>query len=190
VALAIASTSLYVAGQSSGGGQIEKRDISTGALDPAFGTNGVIATSNAYNSIVLDGTSLFAGSATLLEKRTTGDGALDTSFGTNGILDTNSGTNLNAAALATDGSYLYVGGIDYFGTWEWRIEKRDLNDGAFVSAFGTAGAVTSQPSSQSAANQPALNALLVSGNYIYAGGFGFIPTPTDTWQWRIEKRYK
>jgi len=189
VKLVIDATSLYVAGQASNGGQIEKRSLSTGALDPAFGTGGVIANpANSYNSIAMDSASLYAGSPTWLEKRKPVDGALDTSFGTGGILDTSTGTGMYTTALTVEVPYLYVGGINYFSTWGWRIEKRNLSDGSFVSTFGTAGAINSYPSSLPASNQPALNSLVISGGFLFAGGSGFIAP--DTWQWRIEKRYK
>jgi len=184
VKLVIDTTSIYVAGQGSNGGLIEKRNLSDGALDPAFGMSGsVTSPSNAYDSIAMDGTSLYVGSTTRLEKRSLADGALDTSFGTGGILDTSTGTGMYLSALVVDAPNLYLGGIDYFDSQEWRIEKRNLADGSFVSGFGTAGAVTSYPSSQ-----PALNTMAISGAFLFAGGNGLILP--DTFQWRIEKRHK
>ena len=186
VKLVIDSTAMYVAGQASNGGQIEKRHLSDGSLDPAFGTSGVVIGSNpsdSYNSIALDGSYLYAGTSTWLEKRRLDNGALDASFGTNGVLDTNSGTNMNLRAITVDAPYLYLAGTGYFANREWRIEKRNLSDGAFVASFGTGGAVTSFPSSQEE-----LNALAVTGTFICAGGYGMVPT--DNYQWRIEKRHK
>jgi|GEM_PF-3126442 len=184
VKLVIDATSMYVAGQGSSDGQIEKRNLSDGALDPLFGTGGIITSPlNAYVSIAIDGTSLYAGSATRLEKRSLTDGALVTAFGTGGIMDTSTGTGMYLSALAVDAPYLYLGGIDSFAGLEWRIEKRNLSDGTFVTGFGTAGAVTSYPSSQ-----PAFNTMVISGAFLCAGGDGLILP--DTFQWRIEKRYK
>ena len=91
--------------------------------------------------------------------------------------------DINLSTFAVDAPYIYFAGIDYFTSWEWRIEKRNLGDGSFVTSFGTAGAVTSFPSSQEE-----LNALAVSGNYLCAGGYGVVPT--NIYERRIEKRYK
>ncbi|HSE35641.1 MAG TPA: hypothetical protein VLB83_06005, partial [Candidatus Paceibacterota bacterium] len=48
------------------------------------------------------------------------------------------------SALAIDSSSFYAAGYDSVGgDNEWRIEKRNLSDGAYVTAFGTSGVVTS-----------------------------------------------
>ena len=52
-----------------------------------------------------------------------------------------------ANSIALDANYLYVAGWDYSpGNDQWRIEKRDKDTGALVSAFDGDGVVESDPS--------------------------------------------
>jgi len=85
-------------------------------------------------------------------------------------------------ALTTDGTYMYLGGYDTIGgDNEWRLEKRNLSDGALVTAFGVGGATTSDPSTgvdQIFAIATTTGAIFTAG-YDLAAGAG---------QWRIEKR--
>lgn len=181
LAISIDSTAMYVAGPCSGGSQIEKRNLSDGALDVAFGTSGIVTVSYyASNNIVTDGISMYLSCGSRLEKRSLNDGALILSFGSNGELTTSPG--IYVSALAVDSTSLYLGGYGVYVGYEWRIEKRNLNDGALVPTFGTAGAVFSNP-----ASQIDFGAILTDATSLYLGGNG---VTSSTWEWRIEKRSK
>ncbi len=64
----------------------------------------------------------------------------------------------------------------------WRIEKRSLNNGSFITAFGTNGAVTSNPSS--GADVPNVVALDKQDDRLYVAGRDNIP---GNGEWRIER---
>ena len=85
-----------------------------------------------------------------IEKRNLSDGALVVGFGTGGVVTNNpSGRTDWAGFIAIDSTYMYVTGYDESpgaGNEQWRIEKRNLSDGALVVGFGTGGVVTNNPS--------------------------------------------
>ncbi|MDP2930376.1 MAG: hypothetical protein Q8N56_02085 [bacterium] len=85
-------------------------------------------------------------------------------------------------AMTMDSTYMYVAGYDSIGIDnEWRMEKRNLSDGALVTAFDTDGIVTNDPSTgadQIFAIASTSDAIFIAG-YDLAAGAG---------QWRIEKR--
>ncbi|MCL5411274.1 MAG: fibronectin type III domain-containing protein [Patescibacteria group bacterium] len=193
---------LYVSGWDTAPGnnewRIEKRDKTTGALVSAFGIDGVVTSNQSSGSdiiyaLVADSNYLYAGGRDYvpgngewrIEKRDKTTGALVSAFGTGGVVTVNpSGTNDVITTLAIDSSYLYVGGSDgSVGLFQWRVEKRDLSTGALVSAFGTGGVVTVDPS----AGVDSLWSLVVDSAYIYFAGRDNSPGGSD-YEWRIEKR--
>ena len=86
--------------------------------------------------------------------------------------------NCTAYSVALDSTGIYVVGYDYApGNAQWRIEKRNLNDGSLIWS------VTSNPSSGS----DIARSVAVDSTGIYVVGYDQIP---GNWQWRIEKRNK
>jgi hypothetical protein len=141
--------------------------------------------------LVIAGGNLFAvggdGTGWRIDKRDLTTGALVTAFGTNGRIDENISTsNEEAGSVTTDGTALYIGGWDCTtspGHEEWRIEKRDLTTGGFVTTFGTNGVIVDTPSSAG----EAVSAVIYDQSYLYAVGTDRSLGNTDS-QWRIEKR--
>jgi hypothetical protein len=121
-----------------------------------------------------------------VEKRNLSDGALVGAFGTGGVVNVDMGSGYDSAnALSLDGAYMYLAGDDYSTNGAWRIEKRLLTTGALDSGFGTAGVVTSNPSS----NEDRAKGIVLDSTYIYVVGDDSSVGVTDS-QWRIEKRLK
>ena len=90
-----------------------------------------------------------------------------------------------AVALVADYDALYVGGFTTVtpGDTAWRIEKRDRVTGALVAAFGTGGAITSNPGG----NGDSINAMAIDASGIYAAGLDRTLGAANG-QWRVEKR--
>jgi hypothetical protein len=182
--------------------RIERRSASTGSLVTGFGTGGVV-TSNPSSggdiprACVTDGTSLYvagwdasAGSSDLrwrIEKRSLSNGGLVSGFGTGGVVTVNPSTRVDGViATAIDASAIYLVGADSTpgtGDEQWRIEKRSLSTGALVTAFGTNGVVTVNPSS----SLDEAWSVAIDGSFLYAGGFDHSIGGGD-YQWRVEKR--
>ena len=196
--LAVDTTGLYVAGNISDAGvkwRIEKRNLTTGALDAGFGTGGVITESFAYasynrvNAIVVDATGLYVGGTQGLatsrtqwriEKRDLTTGAFDTGFNGNGIVVVNPQAGLDYGGdtvntLAVDATGLYIGGSAYVSGAYWRIEKRNLSTGASIWTQ-TANTITTPTS---------VTAFAINAGALYAGGY---TVGTVGSEWRIEKR--
>ncbi|MHC5079976.1 MAG: hypothetical protein ACYTHN_13225, partial [Planctomycetota bacterium] len=180
--------------------RLEKRSLSDGSLQTAFGTNGVIA--NNFNANVENyframpvGSSVYlvgfrdvdvnnlstSGGEGVIEKRDATTGALDTGFGTNGVVlsDASAGIDV-AAAIANDGTYLYVivfseTGLGA-GSFNWRIEKRNLSDGSLVTSTTAAGALLQGLNLEAD--------IAVKGSFLFVGG----RDGTTDYQWRVEKR--
>jgi hypothetical protein len=192
-------TSIYVGGFTNGLWTIEKRSVSDGALAAGFADGGVATRPSAgqsqVNAIALDSTYLYAGGYELVtglddqwivEKRDLATGTPVAGFGTNGTISNNITNFLDhVEALAVDNGYLYVGGWSNPSTGgaSWRIEKHDATTGAIVNAFGTNGAIV-VPNTPSGDTK--LKAMLVTGGYVYAGGW--TPQLGGSYMWRIEKR--
>ncbi len=193
-------TNIYIAGYYNPTGsvtdwRVEKRLASTGALVTGFGTNGVqlsagAGTTDALNQAVHDGTNMYlcgsrGGTTWRIEKRSLATGALVTSFNSTGVVSTNpSAGSDNASAIALDSGFLYIGGHDSVpGNDRTRFVKRSAATGALVPTFGAGGVVTRNLST--GADQ--LFAILVDGNFVYAGGPDF---GTGGGQWTVQKRTK
>jgi len=199
-AIAIDSTSIYVAGDDSSLGnaqwRIEKRSLASGNLDPEFGTSGV-ATSNPGSgtdmaqAIAIDSTAIYVvgydsspgNNQWRIEKRSLTDGYLVYEFGTYGVVTVNPGPGSDLArGISIDSTAMYVVGWDSsLGNNQWRIEKRSLTDGSLVSGFGTGGVVTVNPST----GGDQAHAIVIDSTAMYVVGEDYSPGNT---QWRIEKR--
>ncbi|MHC5081748.1 MAG: hypothetical protein ACYTHN_22320 [Planctomycetota bacterium] len=210
LSIAIDSTHMIVAGSqeisaNNDAFRIEKRDLTTGALDTGFGTNGVVTTAGLGTviggDVAIDGTSFFLAGAhevtpgggdlqVRLEKRSLSDGSLVTAFGTGGVLTSNFNSNIDVAfrVLVTGTSIVVVGIRDINMTATSNgaamIEKRDASTGALDTGFGTGGVVTSDTST---GNDFGLS-VASDGTDLYV----FILTETaqgsGTYTWRTEKR--
>jgi hypothetical protein len=145
--LVIDSTSMYLLGFDSVSGsewRIEKRDLTSGALVTAFGTNGVVTDSTGWyaNNINIDSTGIYMvggqSSASnyqwVSEKRDLVTGALVWS----GIDNPGSPsqTSWGAWGIVPVGSAVYIAGnkYDQVSSTIWSFEKRDGTSGALVSS--------------------------------------------------------
>ena len=94
------------------------------------------------------------------------------------------GSDANYAAT-NDASFLYTTGYTGSNGNDWRIEKRNLTDGALVSGFGTGGALNVNVS----ANDDRAWGIDQDASSLYVVGQDASISNTNT-QWRIEKRDK
>lgn len=178
--------------------RIEKRLLTTGALDSGFGISGAVTSNpssgtDAPTAVTQAGTFLYvAGFDSVLgdrrwriEKRRMLDGTLDTGFGVSGVLATNPSTRRDeVVALVASAASFYVIGFDEspgIGDRQWRVEQRNFSDGALVATFGTAGILVSNPSTGIDSPFVAVS----DGAVLYVGGSDSIPGDL---QWRIEAR--
>ncbi len=199
-AVAVDSSNIYVAGEDYNTGsyewRIEKRSLSDGSLVLGFGTQGVISgdystSGDGALAMAIDLSYMYvAGVDSVLgnrrwriEKRNLSDGTLVSGFGTGGVVTSNPSVGDDYIyAIALDSSCLYAVGSDYGpGNWQWRIEKRNLSDGALVASFGTGGVVTVNPSTWS----DSVRAVALDATHLYLAGYDYAP---GNYQWRIEKR--
>lgn len=161
---------------------IEKRALSDGSLDTAFGSSGqivnsVLLASLTARGIAIDGSHMYVvgenGGDWRVEKRATSNGALVGGFGSSGAIDVSVLlASLSAYDVATDGTYLYVVG---FEESSWRIEKRSLSTGSLVSGFGTSGVIKVSAGTIARAVTVAGSSIIVVGT-------------NDSGDMRIEKR--
>ncbi|MDD5145469.1 MAG: PKD domain-containing protein [Candidatus Pacebacteria bacterium] len=105
-----------------------------------------------------------------VEKRDKSNGSL-VSFKVINFLD--SGLTDLAAGVAADDNYLYIIGTRYFGSFNWRIEKRRKSD-LIVESYKHA-------------NTGEGRAIFLSGDYLYLIG---TDAASGEDRWRIEKRDK
>lgn len=128
--------------------------VPSGALDPSFGTDGVVTTAigstfeeahamavQSDGKIVLVGHSNTGMNYDLALLRYSADGALDTTFGSGGkaTLAVGSGNDFGeAVAIQTDGKIL-VAGTAFNGFDNDFVVVRFLSTGAIDPSFGTAG---------------------------------------------------
>ena len=208
-AIVVDATHLYLIGYdypSAGDWQwrVEKRSLSTGALDTNFNSIGVI-TSNpstrddqATHALLLSGDLYVIGydespgvgdTQWRLEKRSASSGALDGTFGGgSGAVAVNpSALSDQPLLMATDGTDLFIGGLYVAGAgpdFAGRIEKRDTTNGAVVSGFGSSGAVSVNFSTNAGLE---FTAVFLDGGSLYAGGPDVSPGAGNA-QWRLERR--
>ncbi|RJQ31723.1 MAG: hypothetical protein C4562_04560 [Actinobacteria bacterium] len=182
--------------------RIEKRNKSNGVLSPSFGTAGVITSNPSTgpdgttaiaiynNSIYTAGfdsspSSGLGNDQWRIEKRNITNGSLVSSFGTAGVVTSNPSLSYDEATdIVVDSTGLYVIGTDSsLGNGQWRIEKRNLSNGNLISSFGTAGVVTSNPSS----DDDTVGSAVIANNSLYIGGLDYSNGGNNS-QWRVEKR--
>jgi hypothetical protein len=182
-AIAIDSSSMYVlASEGSTDWRIEKRSLTTGALDTGFDGDGIItvAAGNSPRDIKIDSNYMYVvgyddSTNWRIEKRSLTSGALDTGFGSNGVITSTDGAR--AFALDIDSTYMYViGDASGTPTYDWRYEKRRLDTGALYSGYGFDGVVSAATESETAWD------LIIDSDSMY--GVGWRENP----DWRIEKR--
>ncbi|OGX36291.1 MAG: hypothetical protein A3D87_07070 [Omnitrophica WOR_2 bacterium RIFCSPHIGHO2_02_FULL_50_17] len=94
-------------------------------------------------------------------------------------------SNQDTSQIAVDSTGLYITGGERVGAsdTQWRIVKRDLTDGSYISTFGTSGVVTFNPST----GYDFLFDIAVDSTGIYLSGSDSAPGAFNS-QWRIEKR--
>ena len=181
-----------------------------GALVNSFGLNGVVTSNpssalDAIAALAIDSNYLYTVGYQenivdgwrewRIEKRRLDTGALcdaaacGTEFGTGGAVVSNPSVRHDSAAdivIDTAGGYMYVGGYYDAGaySWEWRIEKRYLSNGALVGSFGSGGAVVTQISTRT--EEVTGLALDAAGLYLYVSGID--QTANLNGRLRIEKR--
>jgi hypothetical protein len=199
-AIAIDSTAMYVVGDDSSLGnaqwRIEKRSLTSGNLDPEFGTSGVVTSNpgsgtDLAEAIAIDSTAMYVvgydsspgNNQWRIEKRSLTDGYLVSEFGTYGVVTVNPGSGSDLArGITIDSTAIYVVGWDSSsGNNQWRIEKRSLTDGSLASGFGTGGVVTVNPST----GGDHAYSIAIDSTAIYVVGDDYSPGNP---QWRIEKR--
>jgi len=209
LAIAIDGTDMYIAGYESAGSglkqwRIEKRALDTGFLDGTFGLSGVISIptvtgDSIISSIAVDVVSVYvAGYVTInagntawqIEKRDKVNGNVTWAVSTN----PNFLRSHSPKAIVVDTNNIYIAGFEDISTdanpliqeLEWRIEKRGLSDGSFVTSFATNGIYQSHPSSASLFDDD-IWALTSDTDYLYVAGYDTVPGHRE---WRIEKIVK
>lgn len=201
----LSSSHIFIVGSDESPGDpqlhIQKRSRSTGALDPGFGTAGIVTSNvggnnDTFTGITGDGTYIYIagsdnagggnGQGGRLEKRLMSDGSLVGAFGTAGVIQSDPTVNFdNFTDVVFDGGFLYVcGGRVSGGSIAWWIEKRSATDGSLVGAFDGDGELTINPS---AANGERIerSGCLISGSSLFLAGVDEAP---GNRQWHLEKR--
>ncbi len=171
-----------------------------------FGSGGVAQRNptsgeDLFYTVAVDDNYLYAagkdnnnGGQWVIEKRniSTGDLCNSTStcaagaFDEDGIITQywDSGGSESSHSIAIDSNYLYISGWDYAGgDLGWKVQKRNKSDGNLVSAFGSSGEVTSDPTT----DDDIPYSIKVDSGYVYLGGYENV-NPAGDYQWRIEKR--
>ncbi len=130
------------------------RYTATGALDPSFGTGGLVTTSIGTASLISNiivqpdgklvavGSAVIGGNEIFAIARYNTDGTLDASFGTGGIVTTAiglSGSDAFDVVLQTDGSIVVAGRT--ITPFEFAV-ARYTSAGVLDATFGTGGIVT------------------------------------------------
>jgi hypothetical protein len=198
------STHLYAAGwEGAGSGdsawRIEKRLLTDGSLDAAFGTLGAVTVDPSIDddrahTLVVNGTHLFVAGIDRapgfpewrVEKRLITDGAPDAGFGAGGVhISTATPWSMaEALGIAIDATHLYIACHDTSpGDDQWWMERRLLTDGSGDPCFGTGGVITSNPSG----NNDRAFGMAIDSTSIYVVGRD---ESTGGQVWRLEKRLK
>jgi uncharacterized delta-60 repeat protein len=155
--------------------------LSAGALDPTFGTSGVVTpaiTPQAVVSSQLDGKTVIGGSAFSLE-RFNSDGSVDTGFGTNGVVTMKKFTGIcQGLALQADGKIVAVG-YTTGRTPQFAVARYNSN-GSLDSGFGNQGIVLTTVGSGTFVSAVAIDGngnIDVAGNA--QGGFAVVRYTTS-----------
>ncbi len=201
--IAVDGDYLYVGGYDSSNGnyqwRIEKRSITSGALEADFDFDGIVLENpdssehDAPVTLAIDSSYLYIagydktqGSSNArwrIEKRNIGSGALVSAFSSDGVVPLNPSTGSDfAQSIAIDASYLYVAGYDDSqGNNQWRVVKLNISTGTVITGFGTSGVVTSNPSTGTDRAQ----CIILDSGFIYVAGTDNEP---GNYEWRIERR--
>lgn len=180
--VAVDATYMYIVGENQNEQQrIEKRNKTTGALCDgvgacaagAFDGDGIIdlPAAGEARDVKIDGTYMyvvsgtFGGSALRIDKRRLDTGAIVYTI----TQDYGTGAYDGAAGIAIDNTYMYVAGADRTDTdGRWVVDKRYLDNGAYVTAFGSgSGYVTSNPTS----GDDEATDIAYDGTYLYVSGY-------------------
>lgn len=194
--VALDSSYLYAAGLDESLGasdaqwRVEKRSLTDGSPQPAFGGSGYVA-SNLFAglelaaSIGLDTTCVYVagwdqggnGGRGRIEKRNLLTGALKSDFGSAGVVsfDRTNGAD-SVYWLSVGAGSLFAVGFDDPLDSEWRIERLSAGDGSTIWSR------TSNPSPSDDYSQDAV----LAGGFLYAAGFGYAGA-SDAF-WLVEKR--
>ncbi|MGI9028313.1 MAG: hypothetical protein ACR2FM_05755 [Candidatus Saccharimonadales bacterium] len=197
--------------------RIEKRLVSDGSLVSAFGGSGCttnrggavcsdpttgddqildIAIDTAGGFLYAAGYDSTGSNRWRVEKRSLGDGSLATGTTSGGfvagilVLDPNPSLNdqIYAVSLDISGGAMFLGGRDGGGNGQWRLEKRTMSTGVYVSAFGTGGVLTNDISAGGSKDEFIYDLALDPGSGVmYAAGFDGQPSGANAFKWRVEK---
>ncbi|MBI2096788.1 MAG: hypothetical protein HYT40_01360, partial [Candidatus Sungbacteria bacterium] len=202
-AVAIDSTSMYLGGYDTAGGdnewRVEKRNLSDGALNTSFGNSGIVTSDPSTGSdqilaIATTSDAIFLGgfdstqtnNQWRVEKRDITTGALVTAFAQNGVLILNPSANQDRIyGIAVDAASLYIAGEDRTpatANAQWRIQKHDITTGATTTAFGTNGVLYNN----SGSSNDIPYAVAVDSSSIYIAGVAS-STSQGTLGWKVEK---
>jgi hypothetical protein len=207
--ITIDASYIYLGGNANSAWRLEKRDITTGALVNAFGSNGVIISDPTsggdwLGSIVVDDSYVYLGGESWVngpgsdwrvEKRDKITGALVGGFGSGGVVSTSLEWDEVITSIAVDSSYIYLGGLQASlstgcptGSFCWRIEKRNKTTGALINAFDSDGKIISDPT----INDDRIVSISIDSSYIYIGGHQTGASDGGCTNggscWRLEKR--
>jgi uncharacterized delta-60 repeat protein len=155
------------------------RFTADGALDPSFGSNGVVLTLDpVFNALALDGAGDIVAAGDLdggfYLARYGPSGTTDASFGSNGVVTTDVGPGANSAnSVLTDPSgRIVAGGFTYecgaFSCSHDFALARYEHDGTLDTSFGAGGTVTSDVGS--GANDLISSVALDAGGSVVAAG--------------------
>lgn len=201
-AIRVDGSYIYVAGYDNSAGntqyRVEKRDISTGALDSGFGSSGVYTSNPGSGAdqivdIDIDSTYIYiAGTRSTnvarYEKIAISNASLDTGFDGDGILESApASSQLSPSQIRVDGSNVYMIGtqansLGQTSSRQGRIEKRSKTSGAYDGTFGSGTGFVN--SNNAATGDDTGVAIDIDSGYIYANVF----TTNNNPMWVIEKR--
>ncbi|MBN2546342.1 MAG: hypothetical protein JXB50_11130, partial [Spirochaetes bacterium] len=177
--------------------QIQKRNISNGALVNSFGTNGIIIINHSSGKdnmfamasdeyyLYIAGDDYIPGNGQWhIEKRNKADGVLVTSFNDDGIYQNNYSTrNDSIFDLAIDENFIYAVGADGNNNGQWHINKINKFSGDHELSFGNNGIIIENFSNL----DDRCWDIVIDNNYMYLDGIFHIDN-SATSCWRIEKR--
>jgi hypothetical protein len=193
--VAVDDSGLYIVGYDQIPGQnewrIEKRNLNDGSIiwtqtnNPSTGLDtarGVAVDSSGLYIVGYDASAGIGDTQWRIEKRSLIDGSLISTFGIGGVITNNPSSFRSDEALGVvvDSSGLYVVGFDSspgIGDTQWRIEKRNLNDGSIIWTQ------TNNPSS----SYDYAYDVVIDSSGLYIVGYDSSLGTSDA-QWRIEKR--
>jgi hypothetical protein len=206
--IALDSEFLYIAGGDNSSNpniyqwRIEKRNKTTGILEPAFDGDGIVvdnpSTSDDFaSSISLDKFCIYVAGYDSsigdlqwrIEKRNIITGALETTFDNDGIVLSNPDSYSDMVeSITIDSENIYIAGnsLNVNNDHQWYVEKRNKITGELNKDFDDDGIVIINPSTAMAV-ESAYSIVVDNSENIYIAGSDFSIGFND-FQWRIEKR--